>query len=447
MKKIFIYAIVLGLIVTLSSCKSGEVTDTDGPSVTTDDTSSEGTSAEETSGYIGEIIEKLPAGADDDGLKYHEADDGNLIIVHNDKNAWAFDLKSDKIEPLVDYNAMLTAADIGNRSEDYFKGENTLSLSFIGERENGFGIEFTVTSEDELSEYVVYAFYSFDGGLGDYHYRSITFPKSGEGVTITDFTDFKKLAVEEDNSLFRFAKAIVENDIPLLEELCNVDEGVLAAWEGMEISDFSVTRSEFGEFLEELYLRVNITKSDIEKLPVGNNVIVIREGMMSCDVEFVNPTGDAEEEIDHEAVKWLALWISAYGFNEPEWVALKPDEHLHAVLDFFISKYDGNISDSSAEEFAAFCEKHFYFAPAAVEDEYVTKHGGHGLPLRYYKVTDIFGSSGYFVITVDYYADPMGTVVAYTHKFTLLENEDGTFKLHKTERTYDSGFKSYGWTN
>ncbi len=447
-RKILTYALVAALAGSLTACKSDDAADPIDTSVITEDTTAETTDAEETTaGYAEEIIEKLPTGAADDGLVYHEADNGNLIIVNNNVNAWAYDAETDTIASIVDYDDMLRAADIGQRSGDWFEGETSLSIAVASEHENGVGIEFTVTTADEKASYTVYAFYSFDGGLGDYHYRSIAFPESGKGVTITDFADFKKLAVEEDNSLFRFAKAIVENDIPALEELCHVDAGTLASWEVMEISDYSVTRVEFGEFLEELYLRFTVTKSDVAKLPVGNNVIVIKEGMMSCDVEFVNPTGDTEETFDNEALDWIRPWITAYGYHDPQWVVLEPEEYLHAMLDFYMGKYEGNVSGSSAAEFAEFCEKHFRFPPITVEDEYVTKHGGHGLPLRYHKITDVFGSSGYFVITVDYYADPMGTVVAYTHEFTVIENDDGTFKLNKTERIYDSGLKSYGWTN
>lgn len=451
-RKILTYALVVVIAASMTACKNDYPTDYVDTTVTTEDTiadtTSDTTATEETiAGYIDEIIKNLPADANIDGLTFHEANGGKLILVNNKVNAWAYDYESGTLTPIVYYYDMLTAADIGQRSGDWFEGETALSLALVSESENGVGIEFTVTTADEQAEYTVYAFYSFDGGLGEYHYRSLTFPESGKGVSITNFADFKKLATTEDNSLFRFAKAIVENDVPTLEELCCVDAGVLASWEGMEISDYSLTRVEFGEFLEELYLRVNVTKSDVAKLPVGNNVLVIREGMMTCDVEFVTTDGSTEKTFESAALDWIKPWITTYGYYDPQWVVLNPEEYLHAMLDFFMGKYEGNVSDSSAAEFAEFCEKHFRFPPVTVDDDYVTNHGGHGLQFRYHKITNVSDYNGYCIVTVDYFADPMGTVVAYTHEFTVIENDDGSFRLNKTERTYDSGLKSYGFSN
>lgn len=450
MKKILIYVLALILAASMTACKSDDPINPVDTSVTTDDTSADTTSVttepeETTAGYMDAIVEKLPAGAADDGLEYHEADNGNLIIVSNDVNAWAYDTELDEIASIVNYYDMLMAADIGQRSGDYFEAETTLSVALGSETDTGVEIEFTVTAADGKSRYVVYAFYSFDGGLGDYHYRSIAFPGSGQGVTVTNVADYEKLIVDEDNSIFRFTKAIVENDVSTLEELCCVDKGVLSSWEGMEISDYTITRMEFSPNLEELYLRMTVTKSDVEKIPVGNNVLIIREGMNSCTVEFAT-NADEVKKFDSPALDWINDWIFTYGAKNPDWIVLESEEYIHAMLDFYSVKQEGDIGNSTAAEFEAFCEKHFEFFPFSVDDEYVKNHGGHGLPFTNGEVVKVFGASDYWIITVDYYADPLGTVLAFTHEFTLIGGEGG-YKLQTCERTYDSGLKAYGWSN
>lgn len=440
--KILLASLVFASTFTLASCRSVLdyflVKD-----IETDLDSSvdviEGDESVDTTGYEDEILDRLPESVDGNALGYIEASDGNVIIAYNDKEAWLFDFVSDKVIPIVDTEKMLAAADIAGRSGDYFKGDLTVTPSVNYDKINTVKVDFDVKSAE--GEYRVYAYYYCDRGFfSDYYYDSISFPGSEGGVTIDDLADFEKLHIPEDNYLFRIAKAIVENDVAALCEIHYLDEKILESWKGMEISEYTLTRLEFAPYVEELLLHVKIEKSNNERLTPGTYTLTLYEGPHTYELGFVSEE-NPRPVVESEAVNWISRWLHGGGGNNPDWPYTNPDDYTHSLLDFMIAHIDHDLSTSSAEEFREFCEKHFTVPPMQVSDEYVTNHGGHGGSHSRLSVTDERVIGDAHIITVEYYADPMNTVVARRMEFTLTDNGDGTYKLVKWEKTYDSGFR------
>ncbi len=393
-----------------------------------------------------------------DGLKYHEFNDGNAVVVYNDKNAWVFDLMLNKVIPLVDYDAMYSAADPTGRGRKYFDGDLTLDLDFPHESESQIRIHFHVYGDDGC-EYSVYNHYSVNDGnasfspggdVGKYYFISLVYPGHDEPLISYDINDYERLALSDETAnehyVYKLARAIIENDVKALTELCHLENpNTLSSWEGMEISEYSISRKFPFTYLDELELYLKIEKSNIKTIPPGEYSVKIAEGL-GVNIEFEN-LNSAETAVNTEAVIWATPWISTYGGMDVSKMVVTNQQYLHALLDSTTWYYDSE-EPLTLESFSDYCEDTFcvFGVKNYCTEEFITNHGGHGLPSELYKIREELTASGVSQIIVDYYADPMYSVIARTYKFTVSGVDSGNFGFDNVQVIYDSGLRVYGWT-
>ncbi len=375
-------------------------------------------------------------------------------MVYNDKNAWIFDLTLNRIIPIVDYDAMLAAADTTGRGREYFDGDLSLSLEFPYKSDTQAEIVLKVTG-DEGCEYSVYTYYSKNGYFSDYRYNSMVHPGSDEPIVITDVEDYAKLGIAEEvaeNSyMFNIPRAIVENDIDELKNIFMRINGTLTpeafdSWEGMEISEYSIYRMPpLTPFLDEISFTVKIEKSNVDALPPGEYLMRIYDGL-GIHVE-INNVNEPKTSVETEAANWISPYVRTAGLFKPEDMVVTNNDYVHALLDSTIWYYKDD-APLDINSFAEYCEK--YFGLEGVEEHYtsdfVTNHGGHGLSARLFEIREDYTASGIHTITVDFFADPMATVIARTYEYTLVDIGDGEFRLDGVDVIYDSGYGIYGWS-
>lgn len=470
--KFFALAFLISASLCLSSCSLFFTTvdvetnlDTDVKVIDTIDTTD--TTANNIADILPENLAAVP-GAEEliigDNPEFHELNEGNVIAVWDDKNAWIFDLKLNRITPIVDYDAMLAAADTAGRGGEYFEGDLSLSLDFPYANEISTRIVLNVTAGEDC-EYSVYTFYSTNddndngfekrGHLSGYYYESITYPGSDEPVYITNIDDYAKLGISdeiaENDMIFNLTRAIVENDVDSMKSIiCSVysrlKPELFDAWEGMEISEYSVYRMPpFTPYLNEIMFNMKIEKSDVEALPPGEYYVRIGEGIgLFVDIKSIS---DLKAPVETEAANWISPFVRVTGSFKPEDMVVTNENYVHVLLDS-VTWYYTYESPIDLNSFAEYCEK--YFSLDDVEKHYtngyVTGHGGHGRTSSLCKIREDSVNGKTHIITADFFADPMATVIARTYEYTLIDIGNGEFRLDGVTVTYDSGYGIYGWS-
>lgn len=83
----------------------------------------------------------------------------------------------------------------------------------------------------------------------------------------------------------------------------------------------------------------------------------------------------------------------------------------------------------------------YYMHSDEIAEDYIDC-GGHGGWWRYWLPIskEYDETSKIYTVVIDYFADTALLVVAKTMKYTLTENDDGTYKMLSTELLYDSGY-------
>ncbi len=382
--------------------------------------------------------------------EFRELNNGNVVVVWDNKNAWVFNLELNSITHVTDYDAMLAVADTTGRGREYFDSDLSLSLDVPHESETQIRIVLNVTG-DEGCEYSVYTYYSKNGHLTDYYCERIIYPGSDEPVYITDIDDYAKLGISdeiaENSYVFRTARAIIENDVDSLKSLMpHRNNELFDAWEGMEISEHCVYRMPpIDPYRDDIWLNVKIEKSNVEGLPPGEYSMHIYDGInINVDIENLN---EPEVSVETEAASWISPFVRAAGSFAPEEMVVTNENYVHALLDSTIWYYNDD-EPLDLNGFAEFCEKYFNLDDVEKHytNGYITNHGGHGLASFLFEIKKDAVVGDTHTVTVDFFADPMATVVAKTYEYTLVDIGDGEFRLDGVDVTYDSGYTIYGWS-
>lgn len=406
------------------------------------------------------LTDEVVAGLSEIGgdLEFYTFDEGNAVFVYSEKGAWVIDHIENKAVSIYDFDELLSVCDTLGRAGSYFY-EPKLSVTFE-EHQTELMITFSVTSETEGAEIVGYGFYTHHPikglvrGFRGYFPSLAVFPGSSDPATIYDIADYEALGLTSDYYVYRAAAALATGDIDTLSELLYLDPYVVDAWRSVKIGEYSITRTDFSaHWYPELYVYLEIIESGLEKLPAGKYKVRVSEGYSSSDFDFERLDGkdmytDYAITDVNTPLGFVYTFSTCFGGGyHPDDMIAENESYSHSLLDFFtvISAEKGGLG--SYEEFGEFLLTRFGIDDAekicSYKDFY--NHGGHGLSTARCKISGYVTASGVHVITVDFFADPMQTVVAYTHEYTLTEN-NGDFTLDSVVRTFDSGIRASGWS-
>lgn len=377
--------------------------------------------------------------------------DGQAAVIYSDKYAWVFDFAENRVVPIVDLEAMLAVFDPSNRAEEYFR-DTALSLKFT-EYDRELHISMTITSNTHDAACTFACYYCADPlsfqerGLRGYYLTSAYYPGSDEPHTVDSTERLYELGLTEEMSFYKTVCAIMNSDVNALEEALYLEKGVLASWEGIEITNCTVTRENMTHaWIDELIIDLTVAKSPLERLPVGDYRVRVSEGLFT-DLEFKSKNSSDAEVVLNEAEEWLLPYVESFGGAwKPEEQTPEGGAYVHNLMDLFLMSVSWDEDLITVDGFVEFCRLHFGIEDISVyinEDE-LLKHGGHGLYTYLCEIVNDYTASGIHFITVDFFADPMKTVVAFTQEYVLTET-DGSYRLDEVRRTYDSGLPAFGW--
>ncbi len=390
-------------------------------------------------------------------------DSDNCAVVYDEKEAYIFDFTAERVTPITDIEEMYAVADPTGRGRAYFD-DYRIEYEF-SEDENQLHIFCKVLSNTEDAYFSVYGFYSLKGriysgtGIPDIPNRSfrgfdraeLNYPGCDEPFTVTSLDDYKKLGLYEDQYLLICTRAFIENDIATLEECMGVEEGLLSVWEGVTVSDYTLTNP-YPHLNGAYTLRMiaNISGSQMERYPDGQYVITISEGL-GVEMEIVPVTASSVAGVMSDVEKWVYMFAASYGgwYSED---MLDPENpaFAHHLLDFFgyINRMKGINGTLTGAEYKAYSEKYFGFTD--FENEYTSEgqieHYGHGGVGQICEVKTLSSASGIHIIEVTYFADPMRSVVALEKRFTAVELGDGEYRIDRIETVFESDHRIYGWS-
>ena len=387
-------------------------------------------------------------------LQFFHASSGDCVIVYNNKDAWAFDYKLNKVTKLTDFDAMYTAADITGRGKEFFESV-ILDVEFEMHGDYEIRMIYTVNSDIADAYYKVYSFYTLDnapiskrGDVRGYFYDDIKYPGYDEPLVIYDIEDLgllsKNNAVIEDY-YSRIIRALVELDIPELEKITGATEGLLSEWENVVISDYSIANEyPSNPYNNELLVTINITESTIESYPVGEHKIRVAEGIGPV---FHPVSSTFDDRILSGAEEFVYTWASRFGGSYPiERQTLTSDSGFpHEVVDFYLNREK---EAPTLERFAEFCEKTFGYslAGSGIGRASVEQHGGHGGSGVLCEITEGVSSGNNYVIEITFYADELKSVVAKIYRFHVVDSMDGFYRITSCESVYDAGLRMEGWS-
>lgn len=397
-------------------------------------------------------------------LEFYDFNDGKCTVVYNNKSAWVFDYELSRVTPVVNLDTMLAEADKTGRGSEYFR-DVTVKYSFSMNSDIQLKLDFTVRSNTADAEYTVYGFYmvhpdSFErwgherGSFYGYYLTDITYPGSDEPVTITNLADFSKLGVTADDYMFDAARAFIENDVKTLEKYTGVKEGTLSIWEGVTVSDYTLTRLDpTSTWTNDLRIIATIGGSNIERYPDGQYVILVKDGMgVDFEISPVSASSAIELPAYTAAEKWAYDFASSYGaWYDLDKLTPADPSFAHCLLDYFyyIDRQKGITREFTGEHYREYSEKYFGFTDFT-GNEYASlgdiRHDGHGGVTKICDVKTALAASGVHNIEVTYYADPLRSVVASVRRLVLVEIGDGEFRIDRIESVIETEYPSYGWS-
>lgn len=265
---------------------------------------------------------------------------------------------------------------------------------------------------------------------------------------IDDIAQFSLFGIEnyEQRWLYRTAKAIVTNDVPLLEECLRVETGTMASWDKMIISDYLII-PDGTEYLDMLTLEINIQESNVERFSTGKYRLTIYEGSGNAfKAEHLDAPTQMRELTDAE--KWVLSWAENYG----GWLALDEQtvenkEYAHYMTDLYLSTAYTEGETATYEGFIRFCEDRFGYTAGfdTVTRESVEAHGAHCAITSACEVTTVGSEDGKQKIRINFFADQLYSVVSRTYLVTVI-TRDGYFVIENVECTYDSGAATAVWS-
>lgn len=383
-----------------------------------------------------------------DDAERHVFANGECELVYTDSEAWVVDYVMNDVVPIVDIEAMLAIADPADRAGKYFNGYQIKLEYSENERSLWMAIEVTSTTHDAVMKLSCYYLYNprptaKRGFEGEYHLMSIRYPGCDEPYTVDSIDRLSELGVTEQSEYYGPVRAFLSCDFAAFEKELYLDEGTLDSWDGVVISDYSITRTDMtSPGVSGLTLDITVSESGLELLPVGEYTVKVDTGLF-VDFDIKPKGGDTPRELS-EVERYIYSYASSFGGSfEPEYQNGQSEVWMHCLLDFYGGVYNGG----TYEGFIDFCKYAFNVSDTSKyysEDDFYN-HGGHGLGTNLCKVRGDFTASGIHFITVDYFADPMETVIAFTHEFVVTE-ADGYYRLDEVRRTYDSGMRPFGWS-
>ncbi len=384
-------------------------------------------------------------------LEIYTFPNAEAALVYNDTDAYIIDYTLGRAENICDYDAMLAVADPTGRGSEYFK--NTSLEIEVSDRARESQIIFTVTDGDAY--YKVYGFYTFDPisggtrGFRGYYGDSINYPGAYDPATIYDVKDFAALGVTGIEYLYERAAAIATGDFEALSEMMYLTPEVAEKWKTVKIGEYSISRTDFSpNWPPSLIVYIDVIESGHEGLPVGKYNVTVSDGYDNANIRIERLDGEPFYA-DYDTSDINTPIGFAYQYAKSFGGSYHPDEQntdnsswAHCILDFysFITSHSERVGDY--EDFERFCLYRFAVEDASTVCDVKSfyNHGGHGLSSVSCAVSDYTSASGVHIVTIDFFADPMRTVVAYTHVFTVVENDE--LELYKVERSYDSGLSA-----
>ncbi len=467
MKKIFALVLTVLVLMSATSCSWWFTTPIEDDRLPdTLEGAGDGTTAPTDEAYQ---LDDMPSPDDTDAfshlggnLAFYHADTGDCVIVIGDDGAWAFDYELNKVTPLVDFDAMFAEADQTGRGKEYFEDvEMTVGCKTIESRE--IMLIFHVRSNTADASYEVSAYYVLNDEIspytrgdvrGYYRWGVTNYPGVSESIVITDIGEWGELIGysydHTDTWLYKIAKAFLEVDVPVLEEIMSVQSGTLKSWENAVISDYTIVRNNpVGEYFEEVTINFTLAEGSLGRWHSnwagGEYVLEIFEG--PGQYMRLYPADGAAQEPDAFAIQsFVSGWVSHRGGWYPiEEQVVENGGYMHHLIDFYLGR--NNFEHADYEEFIDFCEETFGLENVAahVSRDEVENHGGHGSTTALCDVELVASSGNNYIFEVTFWADVTETVAAKYYEIHVTDRGDGEYTVEKVECTLNNGFEVYTW--
>ena len=361
-----------------------------------------------------------------------------------------FDFVLDKVVTLFDCGEAIDDIDLRGMGAEFF-GDYTMELDFREFPKSELRATFTVTSKTADASYSAYSYYMLDelneanprGTVRGYYRNFIEYPGFDTPITVKDVNDVAELMAGENNYILDFAVALCRADKSAMANAIYIQEGALRGWETVKVGDYAITRSDFTyDDAKSFEVYLEITESGLYNLPAGRYSVTVTEGATYPDVVFKkldNP--DEDGKLVDPSIEWLLPWVESHGilycFDENPYHS---QDKVHSFIDYYLRLTRIYGETPALEDFLDFVDTSFgrnsfrgYVSRAMVEE-----HGGHGFTFALCDIVSHEKDVNRHYISVEYYSDPMETVVARRVDYVLEEIEKG-YKIVSAKLTYNSG--------
>ncbi len=463
MKKIITAAVLIAALCSLTSCDALKMIKNNPSAIRNYFFPDETYADTEIESYYDVLTDEVKAETDElvsnltelhGDLEIYTFPNAEAALVYNESDAYVIDYVLGKSVDICDYAAMLSAADPTGRGSEYF--QNT-AIKEVEASEQAHELKITLTAADGDSYYKVYCFYTFDPveggtrGFRGYFGDSINYPGAYDPATIYDVNEYEALGVPGDYYLYERAAALATGDFDSLAEMMYLQPEVLEIFKTVKIGEYSISRTDFSpNWYPSFTVYIDVIESGHAGLPVGKYNVTVADGYANADIFFEQLDGEPlYAEYDTSDVNTPIGF--AYNYAKSFGGSYHPDEQnvdnsswTHCILDFYSFITSQNEMTGDYEDFEKFCLNRFGVEDASevCDRKSFYNHGGHGLSSVFCTVGDYSSANGWSLVTIYFFADPMRTVVAYTHEFVIVENDE--LQLYSVERTYDSGLPAVG---
>lgn len=260
---------------------------------------------------------------------------------------------------------------------------------------------------------------------------------------------------ELDNYQKKFFDALIAHNHNALADYFSSYPENMSYFDGIEIAGYTPAYADYEKEGYGIYVNLDVTKSDNDNFPVGNNRYlinmdegvgaVIHIGLASDGQPLDNDMCEIERFCEHTLTllgldstqKDVASYISS----------LEPDEsNIYAMIIMCSPDLGINMKSQSCYEQCEklFGTKDFDFTkyPYYNKDTDEMNLAGKGGVWNYAKSSqNIDIKDGIATVALDFYADSAYLNKAKSIKYTLKYNNDEDYTLLSTEVTFDSGLK------